>query len=57
MNVPSTGVILLAATGTVALLLAGVAGASPMGAGLGGGTGTTMMRPTGGTRRSRTAAR
>lgn len=47
MNIRRTGVALLAVTGVVALLLAGVAGASPMGGGMGGGTGTTMMRPTG----------
>ena len=46
MNVRRTGVTLLAVTGTVALLLAGVAGASPMGGGMGGGPGSpTMMQP------------
>lgn len=49
MNVRRTGVALLAVTGAVALLLAGVAGASPMGGSMGGGTGgttaTTMMQP------------
>ena len=48
MNVRRTGVTLLAATGMVALLLAGVAAASPMGGGMGGTTGTTMMPPGGG---------
>jgi endo-1,4-beta-xylanase len=46
MNVRRTGVTLLAVTGTVALLLAGVAGASPMGGGMGGSPGSsTMMQP------------
>ena len=47
MNVRRRGITLLTVTGTVALLLAGVAAASPMGGGMGGGTGTPMMQPTG----------
>jgi len=37
----------LAVTGTVALLLTGVAGASPMGGGMGGSPGSTTMMPPG----------
>jgi len=48
MNIRRTGVTLLAATGVAALLLAGVAAANPMGGGMGGTTGTTMMQPGGG---------
>ena len=46
MSIRRAGITLLAATGIAALLATGVAAASPMGGGMGGTTGTTMMQGT-----------
>jgi hypothetical protein len=44
MSIRRTGILTMAATGITALLLTGAAIAGPMGGGMGGTTGTTMMQ-------------